>query len=238
MTASISNSNIDNLNIFNNTSPILSKICTNCNQNKQLTEYHKDKSTADRYRHVCKSCRSNINNHYRDNNRQINANKIYTENDIKICSKCKQQKLYTEFYKNATKKLGLESYCKQCELNDQKEYFRRQFCQAINKAIKNNNYSCLPLTGCDPHFLKLWIEFQFDENMNWGNYGTYFHIDHVKSFSLFNIEDDNNKRLINHWNNLTPLENMTKRNKYSDEIELNHTTKILRFLDYLSKYMS
>ena len=42
--------------------------------------------------------------------------------------------------------------------------------------------------------------------MNWDNYGNYFHIDHVKPRSLFNIEDDNDKRLINHWTNLSPLE--------------------------------
>ena len=129
----------------------------------------------------------------------------------------------------------MESYCNQCELNDHKEYFRRQFYQAINKEIKDNNFSCLPLTGCDPHFLKLWLEFQFDENINWGNYGTYFHIDHVKPFLLFNIEDDYDCRLMNHWSNLRPSENMTKSSKYNDEIELNHTTKILRFQDYLSK---
>ena len=131
MIASISNSNIDNLNIINNTTPIPSYVCTNCNQNKPLTEYHKDKSTADGYRHVCKSCRLKVNKHYRDNNRQININKIYTENDVKTCSKCRQRKLYYEFYKNATKKLGLVSYCKQCELNDSKIFFRNQFNQAI-----------------------------------------------------------------------------------------------------------
>ena len=74
--------------------------------------------------------------------------------------------------------------------------------------------------------------------MNWENYGTYFHIDHVKPFSLLNIEDDNDRRLINHWSNLSPLEkyeNKTKSNKYNDKIEINHTTKILRFLYYLNK---
>ena len=60
--------------------------------------------------------------------------------------------------------------------------------------------------GCDAQFLKLWFEFQFDEKMNWENYGTYFQIDHVKPFSLFNINDDNDRRLMNHWSNLSPLE--------------------------------
>ena len=74
--------------------------------------------------------------------------------------------------------------------------------------------------------------------MNWNNYGSYWHADHVKPFSLFNVEDENDKRLMNHWTNLSPLEkyeNMKKGNTYNDEIELNHTTKILRFLDYLGK---
>ena len=42
---------------------------------------------------------------------------------------------------------------------------------------------------------------------------------------------------MNHWSNLQPLEkyeNLTKSNKYNDEIKLNHTTKILNYLDYLN----
>ena len=124
MNTNICNFNIDNLNIFNNTTPISSKVCTNCNQNKPLTKYHKDKSTSNEFRYVCKLCRLNVNTHYRDNNRQINSNRIYTKNDIKTCSKCKQRKLYTEFFKTATKKSGLESYCKQCELNGPKVYLK------------------------------------------------------------------------------------------------------------------
>ena len=74
--------------------------------------------------------------------------------------------------------------------------------------------------------------------MTWRNYGSYFQIDHVKPFSLFNIEDINDRRLMNHWTNLSLLqkhENIIKSNKYNDEIQLNHTTKILRFLDHLNK---
>ena len=82
--------------------------------------------------------------------------------------------------------------------------------------------------GCDSHFLKLWLKFQFDEKMNWNNYGSYFQIDHVKPCSLFNVDDDNDSRLMNHWSNLSPLvkhENIIKSNKYNDKIELNHKTK-------------
>ena len=43
---------------------------------------------------------------------------------------------------------------------------------------------------------------------------------------------------MNHWFNLQPLEtseNMKKYNKYTDKIKLNNITKILRFVDNLSK---
>ena len=53
-----------------------------CDQNKPLTEYHKDKSTSDKFRYMCKSCRIIVNKHYRDNNRQNNLNRIYTENNV------------------------------------------------------------------------------------------------------------------------------------------------------------
>ena len=120
-TGTINNVNIENLNINNNTTPVPSKVCKKCYQNKPLTEFHKDKSISDGYRNVCKSCRLNVSKDYRDNNRQINANKIFNEKDVKPCPKCKKLKLYTEFYKNATKSSGLKSYCKDCKANYSKE---------------------------------------------------------------------------------------------------------------------
>ena len=73
--------NIDNINAYNNT-PITSKVCRKCNQIKQLTEYNKDKTKSDGLESYCKSCQSIKPKHYKDKNRQINTNKIYTENDV------------------------------------------------------------------------------------------------------------------------------------------------------------
>ena len=74
--------------------------------------------------------------------------------------------------------------------------------------------------------------------MNWKNYGSYSNVDHVKQRSLFNIEYDNDRRLMNIWFNLQPLqkyEKMEKHNTYNNEIKHNHATKILISLDYLNK---
>ena len=152
--------------------------------------------------------------------------------------KWKQQKLYTEFNKCINNKTVLESYCKNCIKNDTKEHFQNLFNKLLSRSIKYGNRSCVSIISCDPDFLKLWFEFQFDEKMNWNKHGTYFYIDYVKPRSLSNIEDDNDRRLMNLWRYLSPLEkyqNMKKGNTYNDEIELNHITKILKFIDNLNK---
>ena len=74
--------------------------------------------------------------------------------------------------------------------------------------------------------------------MNYKNYGSFWDVDHVKPCSLFNLTNENHKRLMNHFSNLQLLEkceNIKQSNTYNDGIELNHTTKILRFLDHLNK---
>ena len=130
--------NIDNVNAYNNTTPIQSKVCIKCNQIKPLTEYTKNKSTSDGLESYCKSCKSIINKQYRENNRQINANKIYNENDVKQCSKCKQQKSYTEFNKCISTKSGLVSYCKDCYHYDLGGKINRELHKAI---VRNIVYS-------------------------------------------------------------------------------------------------
>ena len=74
--------------------------------------------------------------------------------------------------------------------------------------------------------------------MTWENYGSYYQIYHVKPCSLFNIKDDNDERLMNHWSNLSPLEkyeNNKKHKLYNNDKKLNHATKIFKYIDYLNK---
>ena len=59
------------------------------------------------------------------------------------------------------------------------------------------------------------LEKQFDSNMNWDNYGSYWHVDHIKPLSKFKLPDEMGLA----WNldNLQPLEgieNIRKSNKY------------------------
>ena len=58
----------------------MSKICKDCNIDKVLTEYHKNKSGTNGYHNVCKDCRSTT---------RKNLNYEALKEGIKNCSKCK-----------------------------------------------------------------------------------------------------------------------------------------------------
>ena len=57
MSINIDNAKFNNLIVYNNTT-ITSKFSSPCNQNKPLTEYHKDKSKSDGWRFSFKAFRN------------------------------------------------------------------------------------------------------------------------------------------------------------------------------------
>ena len=82
--------------------------------------------------------------------------------------------------------------------------------------VKNSSvFEYLPYTVKQ---LREHLESQFDENMNWDNYGSYWHVDHIYPQALLpyeNLEDENFQKC---WalDNLRPLEkieNIKKSNK-------------------------
>lgn len=89
----------------------------------------------------------------------------------------------------------------------------------LSKFIKNKsvNYSFIKLLGCSIDELKIHLEKQFKEGMNWGNYGFRgWHIDHVYPLSKANLTNENELKKVCHYTNLQPLwwkDNIVKGNK-------------------------
>lgn len=48
------------------------------------------------------------------------------------------------------------------------------------------------LLGCCIDFLRMWLKFQFYNNMNWDNYG-FWEIDHTKCCASFDLSDERHK---------------------------------------------
>ena len=67
-------------------------------------------------------------------------------------------------------------------------------------------------------FFRSWLQYQFDDEMNWNNYGTYWHIDHVLPVSMFNHEEAEAVKKCWNWRNLRPLE-ARKNIKKSNSID-------------------
>jgi len=70
--------------------------------------------------------------------------------------------------------------------------------------------------GCSLMELRLHISSQFQEGMNWQNWGIYgWHIDHIQPLSSFNLSNKAQYKRAVHYSNLQPLwakDNILKRN--------------------------
>lgn len=99
----------------------------------------------------------------------------------------------------------------------------------VLKGIKTSHTNTL---GCDLAFLKNWLEFRFDENMSWENFGSYWHIDHILPVSKFDFTEERSKFICFHWANLQPLpgpENQSKHNNFHLHYFFNNIVNVFRF---------
>jgi len=93
-------------------------------------------------------------------------------------------------------------------------FFRisRAISHGIWTSIKQekNNAIWQELVGYSLQDLREHLEKQFDDKMTWDNYGSYWHVDHIKPKILFS-----NESIKECWslNNLQPLERITNLKK-------------------------
>lgn len=87
---------------------------------------------------------------------------------------------------------------------------------------KKNRVDWEKLVGYTVTDLMKHLEVLFDKNMNWENYGSYWHVDHRKPKSWFKYETYTDSEFKKCWSlsNLQPLEkmlNFSKRNLYESK---------------------
>ena len=181
------------------------KVCSKCGVEKALCEFNKNKGTRDGRLNRCKICDRELYRSYYNNNRKsvIEQKRAYQEqNRVKIN---KRERLR----RRSNAELRVADNC------------RRTICHNLKKqgATKGGRtFSALPYTPSD---LVEHLEKQFDDKMNWDNYGSYWDVDHIYPQSLLpcsSLEDENFQKC---WalENLQPLEkiaNIKKSNKILD----------------------
>lgn len=87
------------------------KICTNCNESKELDSFPKNKAYEDGRNLQCKEC-LNIKRRLRNLNR---LDREYKEDGLKVCTLCKITKPFSCFCKSIQSLDGRGSQCKECK---------------------------------------------------------------------------------------------------------------------------
>jgi hypothetical protein len=200
------------------------KKCSKCKESKEKNKFSKNKNQNDGLQSYCKQC---AKSYQKDNLHQW---KDYNKKHYQLNKEIHNQrtKSYYENHKedhNQRMKSYREknpNYMKEWYSKNQEEYNQKQrekwnnnpvhrlksnIRTRIYQAIKNKSESTFNLLGCPIEEYKLYLEQQFDKNMNWDNYGTYWEIDHTIPLS---------KDGSFHYTNTTPMiisENRKKSNK-------------------------
>jgi hypothetical protein len=161
------------------------KICDKCEINYPITNYRK--YSEDKFGITCKKCLNELDKTRKKILRQKNA-----ENTIAKCEKCQEEKALNQFSK--LKKFYKKKICLSCYpkfLTEQKTaWCKKEHNTNMNYRIKKSlaarlrtvlvkNDTTMNYVGCNIQYLREWFEYNFTNEMNWDNYGTYWSIDHT-----------------------------------------------------------
>lgn len=107
------------------------KICSNCGQEKAISEFAKDSSQPNGYDYRCKECGRNRAIRTRETRLQLHTHEWYTQVDRtteKKCSKCREVKSVTKFYPDRYSADGFRNVCRHCMLHSP-EYIYDCLCR-------------------------------------------------------------------------------------------------------------
>jgi len=136
-----------------------------------------------------------------------------------------------EYYHKPEVKERLKEYWKEKYKNIPE--YRLSSCvrSSLSKSLKkfklkkeNKTFEILDFTLLD---LMSHLESQFGERMNWGNYGSYWHLDHIRPVSSFSFKSTDCPEFKECWSlsNLQPLEASENISKSSFFEGVRHTYK-------------
>lgn len=221
--------NIDNFYKSKSTKDGFRGTCIDChnlyytdNRDKIINRVKKHKSeNSEHYKEYLKE-------YYSNNKELIKENRnIYIENNKDKISESQKawrtenKDLISEYRKRNIEKRrkNRREYEKKKKSEDPLYRITCSIRTLISMSIRKNGFSKKSKTsnilGCSFIEFKIHIESQFDENMNWDNYGIYWQIDHIYPISKY--KDESHLIELNHYTNLRPLES-SENNKKKNSI--------------------
>jgi len=201
------------------------KVCSKCNEDLKIENYNIDDRSKDGFCASCKQCfkkyrednKETIKKYREDNKETLNENKkIYNQkNKDKIKD---YMSSYNREYKQKNKD-KINKYYSDRKKNDSFFKFKLSVRNLIYSSFKRRfsfkSKKTIEILGCTFEDFKCHIEKQFNESMNWDNYGSYWEFDHIIQLATSTNEEELLK--LNHYSNFQPLEvekNRSKNYKY------------------------
>lgn len=172
------------------------KICNKCGRDLDINMFNRNKNSRDNHSSWCKDCQREYDKHYYQSTLD-SRHRIKLENNRKFYNKTK---------------------------NDINFKLNRAISNGIQYSIKENKAGCHweDLVDYNLQQLKEHLESQFDENMSWQNYGSYWEIDHIVPKNLFDIKDF---KVCWSLVNLRPLSKIKNRKRPKDGSDINKELK-------------
>ena len=185
------------------------KFCNKCKRELDESEFNKCSSTRDGLKTLCKDCCKEYRLKIRE--QRLIYNKEYNQRDY-----VKQQK---KNYYNANKNQIILRE-KQKRQHNQTYYINtktlKAFASILSGRLKNSSYfNYLNYSAED---FRKYIESQFDEHMDWTNYGEYWEIDHIIPQVEFHFNSIQDKQYKICWSllNLRPMLISSNRHRPED----------------------
>lgn len=185
------------------------KRCTKCQEEfaATLEFFHKCSSRKDGLFSWCKNCSLEQKREYYNANKteiKDKHKKRYNKNRDKILDQKREYQSRPEVIKQRRKTKN--KYYHNKLKHDTCSRVRANLSGRIRDYINKSGSSVLDFIGCSIDDLKLHLEKQFVDGMNWENYGFYgWHVDHIRPCCSFDLTDPEQQRECFHYTNLQPL---------------------------------
>lgn len=232
------------------------KECTKCHKLLDESMFYKCKNNKDGLAYECKDCRKAYMAVYSKMPKSIARVKAYQEShkeEIKVRRRERYQKNREEIlacrrvhYVQHREEILAENRKYAAEHRDYYRNYEKNYRQKRKKLWQENKLDlnflknvgdslkfCRPTAFCYQHLpysyydLRKHLEKQFTSKMSWGNYGSYWELDHIIPRRLFNIQDYESKDFKICWSlaNIRPLSISENRQRLRDGSDVSEQLK-------------
>lgn len=199
------------------------KSCTKCKMAYSFDFFYKSSNFKDGLHPHCKDCKKKSDKERYERKKEL------------ICKQTRERYKLNQDRERAAAKIRYEksiatddgrrhvldrknAWAKQKAITDPSYRVNRSVSREISRQINKKGKSYLKYVNYSIPELMLHLERQFDKNMSWDNYGSYWHIDHIVPKSSFKIKEIGDEDFLACWAlaNLRPLEaikNISKGSK-------------------------